>query len=307
MSNEDVEAQTMAAMNCGEEEAGQISSMEEEKQRKKKGKRKPLKAAKKPKRTGVCYLSRVPPKMDPSKLRQLLSQFGEILRLYLTPKDPTAQLKRKKAGGFGVNDFSEGWVEFADKHVAKRTANLLNGEQIGGKKRSQFYYDIWNIKYLSKFKWDGLTEEIATKTGVREQKIAMELSASKKECDFYLSNVEKGLALNAIDERMKKACIKQKLQQGPENSTDQHEALPKVIRFAPQTKPVEDVSKQSKPRLSRDVLAEVNMSFLCILASLSHRSLIFCRLTSFLTILGVQQLIVYEQTTLFSHLKYTCF
>jgi len=30
----------------------------------------------------------------------------------------------------------------------------------GGKKRSQFYFDIWNMKYLSKFKWDDLTEEI---------------------------------------------------------------------------------------------------------------------------------------------------
>lgn len=33
---------------------------------------------------------------------------------------------------------------------------------LGGKKRSTFYYDIWNIKYLSKFKWDDLTEEIGT-------------------------------------------------------------------------------------------------------------------------------------------------
>lgn len=30
----------------------------------------------------------------------------------------------------------------------------------GGKKRSMFYYDLWNIKYLSKFKWDDLTQEI---------------------------------------------------------------------------------------------------------------------------------------------------
>ncbi|XP_070683476.1 uncharacterized protein [Malus domestica] len=55
------------------------------------------------------------------------------------------------------------WVEFSDKRVAKRVANMLNGEQIGGKKRSSFYYDLWNIKYLSKFKWDNLTEEIAYK------------------------------------------------------------------------------------------------------------------------------------------------
>lgn len=31
---------------------------------------------------------------------------------------------------------------------------------LGGRKRSSFYYDLWNIKYLSKFKWDDLTEEI---------------------------------------------------------------------------------------------------------------------------------------------------
>lgn len=35
---------------------------------------------------GVCYLSHIPPKMDPLKLRQLLSQFGEIQRIYLTPE-----------------------------------------------------------------------------------------------------------------------------------------------------------------------------------------------------------------------------
>ncbi|GJZ04832.1 furry homolog-like protein [Tanacetum coccineum] len=58
---------------------------------------------------------------------------------------------------------------------------MLNGEQIGGKKMSQFYYDLWNIKYLSKFKWDHLTEEIAYKNATREQKLALELSAAKKE------------------------------------------------------------------------------------------------------------------------------
>ncbi|KAK7274563.1 hypothetical protein RIF29_15659 [Crotalaria pallida] len=36
----------------------------------------------------------------------------------------------------------------------------------GGKKRSSFYYDLWNIKYLSKFKWDDLNEELAFKRAV---------------------------------------------------------------------------------------------------------------------------------------------
>ena len=32
---------------------------------------------------GVCYLSRVPPFMKPVKLRHLLEQHGEVLRIYL--------------------------------------------------------------------------------------------------------------------------------------------------------------------------------------------------------------------------------
>lgn len=39
---------------------------------------------------------------------------------------------------------------------------LLVFVSIGGKKRSAFYHDLWNIKYLSKFKWDDLTGEIGT-------------------------------------------------------------------------------------------------------------------------------------------------
>ena len=31
---------------------------------------------------------------------------------------------------------------------------------LGGKQRSSFYYDIWNIKYLSKFKCDDLASDI---------------------------------------------------------------------------------------------------------------------------------------------------
>jgi hypothetical protein len=58
-------------------------------------------------------------------------------------------------------NFTEGWVEFEDKAIAKSIAQGLNGQQIGGKRRSAYHYDLWNMKYLPKFKWDHLTEEIA--------------------------------------------------------------------------------------------------------------------------------------------------
>ncbi|KAF5950129.1 hypothetical protein HYC85_012122 [Camellia sinensis] len=48
------------------------------------------------------------------------------------------------------------WVEFSKRSIAKRVAKMLTG----GRERSAFFYDLWNIKYSSKFKWDDLTEEI---------------------------------------------------------------------------------------------------------------------------------------------------
>lgn len=57
-----------------------------------------------------------------------------------------------------------------------QVAQMLNGQPIGGKKRSAYYYDLWAIKYLPKFKWDDLTADIAYERAVREQKLAAEVS-----------------------------------------------------------------------------------------------------------------------------------
>ncbi|XVE84059.1 hypothetical protein DITRI_Ditri16bG0138600 [Diplodiscus trichospermus] len=226
---------------------------------KKKKKEKLLKRAAKADNRGVCYLSRVPPHMDHVKLRQLLSQYGEILRIYLTPSvhPPQVKGKRPRPSKVQEQEFSEGWVEFARKGIAKRVANMLNGEQIGGKKRSSFYYDLWNIKYLSKFKWDDLTEEIAYKSAIREQKLALEISAAKRERDFYLSKVDQARALSSIEERMKK---KQKMQQESGRDSELPAGQKKVVRQFPQNKPVAVDTSESKPRLSKDILSGVSVT-----------------------------------------------
>ncbi|KAI8017869.1 Pre-rRNA-processing protein ESF2 [Camellia lanceoleosa] len=72
------------------EEANPKSNDERTENRKKKRKRQLLKEAATADKRGVCYLSRIPPHMDPLKLRQILSQYGEIQRIYLTPEDPAA-------------------------------------------------------------------------------------------------------------------------------------------------------------------------------------------------------------------------
>ena len=47
--------------------------------------------------------------------------------------------------------FSEGWIEFYSKRVAKEVANNVNNTAVGGKKKSQASDVIWNIKYLPRY------------------------------------------------------------------------------------------------------------------------------------------------------------
>ena len=68
------------------EVAKSVKDEERERKRREKLKKKLLKEAEKTNKKGVCYLSRIPPKMDPLKIRQLLSPYGEIKRIYLAPE-----------------------------------------------------------------------------------------------------------------------------------------------------------------------------------------------------------------------------
>ena len=83
--------------------------------------------------------------MGPVHIRQLLVQFGELGRIYLS-----ANHKQKKSTHkYKEDDFNEGWVEFKKKKNAKICAGTLNAQPIEGtKKKSKFVGQMWNIKYL---------------------------------------------------------------------------------------------------------------------------------------------------------------
>ncbi|KAK4693731.1 ESF2/ABP1 family protein, partial [Lecanoromycetidae sp. Uapishka_2] len=68
---------------------------------------------------GVIYLSRIPPFMKPSTVRTLLSKYGTITKLFLTPEPPSIYLARRKHGGNKKHSFIDGWVEFSRKKDAK--------------------------------------------------------------------------------------------------------------------------------------------------------------------------------------------
>lgn len=111
-------------------------------------------------KTGVVYLSKIPPFMKPQKVRTLLGNFGKIGRVFLSPEDPKSHSKRVKFGGNKKRMFVEGWVEFMDKKEARLCAETLNCTSVGGKKGSFYYDDIWNMRYLKKYKWHHLQAQI---------------------------------------------------------------------------------------------------------------------------------------------------
>lgn len=74
--------------------------------------------------------------------------------------DPKRAYLRKKYTSTKKAHFTEGWVEFKDKKVARQVAEMLNAQAIGGKKGTRWHDDVWTMKYLPRFKWNMLTEQI---------------------------------------------------------------------------------------------------------------------------------------------------
>ncbi|TEB29483.1 hypothetical protein FA13DRAFT_1632099 [Coprinellus micaceus] len=141
-------------------------------------------------RAGVIYISRIPPGMQPPKVRHLMSQHGEVGRVYLQQEDAKRAYLRKKYTSTKKAHYTEGWVEFKNKKVARSVAEMLNAQPIGGKKGSRWRDDIWTMKYLPKFKWNMLTEQVAHEAAMQSAKMRVELSQSRQEQSEYLRNVE---------------------------------------------------------------------------------------------------------------------
>ena len=99
----------------------------------------------------IVYLSRIPPGMGPSQVKHLLSQYGQLGRVFLkrdehgtrnlidTPRavvterlrfqdTPASRRQREK---HRAHRFAEGWIEFVDKKVARNVAEMLNASPIG--------------------------------------------------------------------------------------------------------------------------------------------------------------------------------
>merc|ERR1712088_370591 len=140
----------------------------------------------KKKKPGVIYLSSVPDGMNVTQTTAFFSEFGRVGRVFLQPD------KTDKQKGKFNRVFSEGWVEFLSKKVARMTAERLNCQPVGGKRKSKTYDQTWNIKYLPRFKWVHLSERLAYEAAVRQQRLRTEISQVKREAEHFKSSVESG-------------------------------------------------------------------------------------------------------------------
>ncbi|RYP90940.1 hypothetical protein DL770_002945 [Monosporascus sp. CRB-9-2] len=161
-------------------------------------------------KSGLVYVSRIPPYMKPTKLRQLLEPYGTINRIFLSPEDPQEHARRVKAGGNKKRMYIDGWIEFVDKKDAKNVVDLLNARTIGGPKGSYYRDDIWSLRYLKGFKW------IAAEAAERTSRMRAEISKSTRENKEFVRNIEKGKMLDGIQS---KAAAKKSKAEGSANGT----------------------------------------------------------------------------------------
>ncbi|PNJ15879.1 activator of basal transcription 1 [Pongo pygmaeus] len=154
---------------------------------------------------GIVYLGHIPPRFRPLHVRNLLSAYGEVGRVFFQAEDRFVRRKKKAAAAAGgkkrsySKDYTEGWVEFRDKRIAKRVAASLHNTPMGARRRSPFRYDLWNLKYLHRFTWSHLSEHLAFERQVRRQRLRAEVAQAKRETDFYLQSVERGQRFLAAD------------------------------------------------------------------------------------------------------------
>ncbi len=145
--------------------------------------------ANRPRKPGVVYLSRIPPFMRPSTVRHLLSPFGSITKLFLTPEPPAQHKSRVRSGGNKKRSFTDGWIEFASHKSAKTCVAAINGQTMGG--RGWYRDDVWNAKYLRGFGWEDLMEGVRAEEREREERVRVGVRRDKKEREEFLRGVER--------------------------------------------------------------------------------------------------------------------
>jgi len=150
--------------------------------------------------------------MRPEKIRQLLEDHAKIGRVYLSAEEEGARLHRVAQGGNKKVRYSEGWVEFHSKKAAREVATMLNSQPMAtgkGSQRSHFAADLWNLKYLPRFKWSHLLMKQRFEKRLRSERLRTELSQAKRDTEAYRLQLDKSRTLRRVEERKTVEAVRQ--------------------------------------------------------------------------------------------------
>lgn len=210
--------------------------------------------------SGVIYLSRVPPGLELTALRALLSGVGRVGRVWLRPVEGTiGGVSGAGVGGKGVRKrrrntaFRDGWVEFLRRNDARRAVVLLNGQPMrGAKKRGKWSNDLWAIKYLRGFTWDDLSREVFGSRRERQLKVREQVAAARRERAWVEDRFDLSKQLHKINKRSETAGSGEKADGATDDmgNADITESGLKIIRRFRQKKAVLEDDDERKARKS---------------------------------------------------------
>jgi ESF2/ABP1 family protein len=189
---------------------------------------------------GVIYLSSLPPYLKPSALRNLLEQrgFGPIHRLFLAPASKHKSASKKNSRQL----YTEGWIEFTSKKTARRCAESLNTQQVGGKKGGFYHDDVWNMKYLRGMRWEELM------AGVREEKREEE---GKRDEERRIIARETKMFIEGVEEGRRKEGMKRKREKKKDRQDDVGDAAGSEVKRTWRQNEVKGQHERDKAREER--------------------------------------------------------
>ncbi|XP_066967522.1 uncharacterized protein [Macrobrachium rosenbergii] len=110
------------------------------------------------------------------RLHSLEVRIGSTLRT-----DDKTKSSSKKS-----QQYTEGWIEFKSKRKAKWVTMMLNSNKVGGKKKDACYDELWNIKYLPRFKWAFLHQRLEYERESYRQRMNAAISQVRQETDHFV-------------------------------------------------------------------------------------------------------------------------
>ena len=190
-------------------------------------------------KTGVVYLPHVPRYMGPGEVKTYFENFGlPVARSFFRPESRARREARAKRGGDMLRKkYTEAWIEFKRKSHAKMAVATFNSQRVGG--RASYQNEMWNLRYLSGFKFDDLMEEEVFVKAMHEKKLKAQIEAAKKDTQSFMETVSQA---------KKVSYAKQKRRERGEQVEDHERRVPQKRTRS---------TAEETPALSNEVLEQI--------------------------------------------------